>query len=117
LLFAAGLTIGTGLLFGLFPAIHSTRPDLLTTLKGQSGQPSGAKGAARFRTSLAVFQIALSMTLLIAAGLFVKSLANVSGVDLGLKPENIIMFSVSPELNGYSGERSQQLFTRIEEEF
>src|SRR5690606_10189563 len=73
LLFAAGLTIGTGLLFGLFPAIHSTRPDLLTTLKGQSGQPSGAKGAARFRTSLAVFQIALSMTLLIAAGLFVKS--------------------------------------------
>lgn len=117
LLFAAALTIGTGLLFGLFPALHSTRPDLLTTLKGQSGQPSGAKGAARFRTSLAVFQIAISMTLLIAAGLFVKSLANVSRVDLGLKTENLVMFSVSPELNGYSQERSQQLFTRIEEEF
>ncbi|HEY0872163.1 MAG TPA: ABC transporter permease [Vicinamibacterales bacterium] len=117
LMFAAALTIGTGLLFGLFPALHSTRPDLLTTLKGQSGQPSGAKGAARFRTSLAVFQIAISMTLLIAAGLFVKSLANVSRVDLGLNPENVVMFSISPELNGYSLERSQQLFTRVEEAF
>ena len=43
------LTLGTGLLFGLFPALHSTRPDLVSTLKGQAGQPSGARGAARFR--------------------------------------------------------------------
>ena len=40
---------GTGLLFGLFPALHSTRPDLASTLKGQAGQPSGAKSAQRFR--------------------------------------------------------------------
>ena len=117
LLFAAVLTLGTGLLFGLFPALHSTSPDLLPTLKGQSGQPSGAKGAAMFRTSLATFQIAISMALLIAAGLFVKSLANVSRVDLGLKTENIVMFSVSPELNAYSPERSQTLFSRMEETF
>jgi predicted permease len=117
LLFAAALTIGTGLLFGLFPALHSTRPDLLTTLKGQAGQPSGAKGAARFRTSLAVFQIAISMALLIAAGLFVKSLANVSRVDLGLKTENVVTFGISPELNAYTQERSQALFTRMEETF
>ena len=102
LLFAAVLTIGTGFLFGLFPALHSTRPDLLPTLKGQSGQPSGAKGAARFRTSLATFQIAISMTLLIAAGLFVKSLAKVSRVELGLKTDNIVTFGVSPELNAYT---------------
>ena len=43
LLFAAALTLGTGLLFGLFPALHSTRPNLLSALKGQSGQPSGAR--------------------------------------------------------------------------
>jgi predicted permease len=49
MLFAAALALGTGLLFGLFPALHSTRPDLLSTLKGQSGQPSGARAAARFR--------------------------------------------------------------------
>ena len=116
LLFAAGLTIATGILFGLFPALHSTRPDLLPTLKGQSGQPSGAKGAALFRTSLAVFQIAISMALLIAAGLFVKSLANVSRVDLGLNAENVVTFELSPELNGYDPVRSHALFTRLEEE-
>jgi predicted permease len=116
LLFAAALTIGTGLLFGLFPALHSTRPDLLPTLKGQSGQPSGARGAAMFRTSLATFQIAISMTLLIAAGLFVKSLANVSRVELGIKTDNIVTFGVSPELNAYTPERSQVLFSRIEQE-
>ncbi|MEO6214379.1 MAG: ABC transporter permease [Vicinamibacterales bacterium] len=116
LLFAGALTIGTGFLFGLFPALRSTRPDLLPTLKGQSGQPSGARGAAMFRTSLATFQIAISMTLLIAAGLFVKSLANVSRVELGIKTDNIVTFGVSPELNAYTPERSQVLFSRIEQE-
>src|SRR2546430_1263012 len=48
LLFTAGVAAGTGLLFGLFPALHSTRPDLASTLKGQAGQPSGARSAARF---------------------------------------------------------------------
>jgi predicted permease len=117
LFFAAVLTLGTGFLFGLFPALHSTRPDLLPTLKGQSGQPSGAKGAAIFRTSLAVFQIAISMALLIAAGLFVKSLANISRVDLGLNAENVVTFGVSPELNAYTQEKSQALFARMEERF
>src|SRR5579871_1199230 len=83
MLFAGGLTIATGLLFGVFPAIHSTRPDLASTLKGQSGQPSGARGAARFRWWLATGQIALSLSLLVAAGLFTKSLMNISRLDLG----------------------------------
>jgi len=116
-LFAGLLTIGTGLLFGLFPAIHSTRPDLASALKGQSGQPSGARAAARFRTSLATTQIALSMALLVAAGLFTRSLMNISRVDLGLKADNIVMFGVSPVLNGYTPDRSRQLFDAIEDRF
>ncbi|HJR61892.1 MAG TPA: ABC transporter permease [Vicinamibacterales bacterium] len=115
LAFAAALTVGTGLLFGLFPALHSTRPDLLPTLKGQSGQPSGARGAAMFRWSLATFQIAISITLLIAAGLFVKSLAKVARVELGIKTGNVVLFGISPELNAYTPERSRVLFGRIEE--
>src|SRR5206468_5818625 len=115
LLFAAALTVGTGLLFGLFPALHSTRPDLLSTLKGQSGQPSGARGAARFRLALATAQIALSLALLAAAGFFVKSLLNVSRVDLGVKTENVVTFGVSPELNGYTPARSRLFFERLEE--
>src|SRR4051812_10427900 len=116
LLFAGVLTIGTGLLFGLFPALHSTRPDLVTTLKGLAGQPSGARGAARFRLVLATTQIALSMMLLAASGLFVKSLINVSRVDLGIRTENVITFGLSPELNGYKPEQTRILFQRLEDE-
>ena len=116
LFFAATLTLGTGALFGLFPALHSTRPDLVSTLKGQSGQPSGARAAARFRTTLATVQIALSMALLVSAGLFTKSLYKVSRVDLGLKADNVITFGLSPELNGYTPQRSAQLFERLEDD-
>ena len=116
MVFAAALTMATGLLFGLFPALHSTRPDLVAALKGQSGQPSGARSAARFRQSLATAQIALSMALLISAGLFTKSLFNVSRVELGVKADHVIMFRISPELNGYKPEQSRQLFERVEAE-
>ena len=116
MLFAAALAIGTGVLFGLFPALHSTRPDLISALKGQSGQPSGARSASRFRTSLATAQIALSMALLVSAGLFTRSLANVSRVDLGLKADHVIMFQISPALNGYKPEQTRQLFERVEDE-
>jgi predicted permease len=114
--FAAIVTIATGILFGLFPAIHSTRPDLLSTLKGQTGQPSGGRGAARFRTTLATAQIALSMALLVAAGLFIRSLNNVSRIELGINVDNMVTFGVSPELNGYTPQRSMVFFQRLEEE-
>lgn len=116
LLFAAAVTLGTGLLFGLFPAWHSTRPDLLPTLKGQAGQPGGSRSAKWFRATLATTQIALSMALLACAGLFTKSLINVSRVELGIDIENLVTFGVSPELNGYTPERSKQLFERLEDE-
>jgi predicted permease len=116
LLFAAALTLGTGLLFGLFPALHSTRPDLVSMLKDTAGQPSGARTAARFRTSLATLQIALSMALLISAGLFTRSLMNVSRVDLGIKTDHLVTFGLSPELNGYKPAQSRALFERVEDE-
>jgi predicted permease len=116
LMFTALVTLGPGLLFGLFPALHSTRPDLIASLKGQAGQPSGARSAARFRTSLATVQIALSMALLVSAGLFTKSLFNVSRVDLGLTVDHVITFGISPALNGYTKERATDLYTRLEDE-
>jgi predicted permease len=115
-LFAGVLSLGTGLLFGLYPALHSTRRDLLTSIRAGSGQSSGARAAARFRVSLVTVQIALAMTLLTSAGLFIKSLHNVSRVDLGVDINNVVTFAVSPELSGYTPERSMQLFTRLEEE-
>jgi predicted permease len=116
LLFAGVLALGTGLVFGMFPALHSTRPELISIIRANTGQLTGHRAAARFRMSLVTAQIALSMALLISAGLFIKSLMNVSRVDLGLNPENVITFAISPELNGYTRTRSQQLFARVEEE-
>jgi predicted permease len=114
--FAAVLSLGTGILFGMYPAMHSTRTDLAVMLKTTLGQPSGARAARRFRDLLVTGQIALSMTLLVAAGLFIKSLSNVSRVDLGLNTDNVILFRISPELNGYESDRSADLFIRMEEE-
>jgi predicted permease len=115
LLYAAALSIGTGVLFGMFPAIHSVRSNLLTTLRSNAGQPSGARAAARFRITLATAQIALSTALLISAGLFAKSLSNIAQVDLGVRTENLVMFGVAPALNGYSPQRSHEIFGRIED--
>ena len=116
LMFAGGAAIVTGIAFGLFPSLHSTRPDLAATLKNQAGQPGGAKAARRFRTTLATVQIALSMALLVPAGLFAKSLLNVSRVELGLKADHMVTFALAPELNGYDTERTRQLFERVETE-
>jgi predicted permease len=116
MLFGIGLTLATGLLFGLVPALHSTRPDLVSTLKSQAGQPSGSKGAARVRLLLATSQIALAMMLLSSSGLFVKSLLNVSRVDLGFKVDHVVTFGLSPDLNGYSSDRTRLFFQRLEDE-
>jgi len=116
ILFGIGLTLATGLLFGLFPALHSTRPDLVSTLKNQAGQPSGAKGGTRARLLLATSQIALAMMLLASSGFFVKSLLNVSRVDLGFKVDHVATFGLSPDLNGYSFDRTRLFFPRLEDE-
>jgi predicted permease len=114
--FAAVLALATGIVFGLFPALHSTRPDLVSTLKAQAGQPSGARAAKWFRVGLVTAQIALSMALLVSAGLFVRSLANVSRVDLGVQIDNVVTFGVSPDLSGYDADRTRAFFERAEEE-
>jgi predicted permease len=114
--FAAALSILTGLIFGMFPAIHSTRPDLVTALRNNSGKLSGGRAAARFRTSLVTAQIALSMALLMFAGLFIKSLSNVSRIQLGLKTESVVTFAVSPVRNGYDSTRSKALYQRLQDE-
>ncbi len=114
--FLSVVTVGTGLLFGLFPALHASRPNLSIALKGQAGQPGGARSAKMFRTALATAQIMLSMLLLAVAGLFLKSLVNVSRVDLGIDASNVVTFAIAPEMNGYTPVRSKQIFEQIEDE-
>jgi putative ABC transport system permease protein len=116
MLFAAALAVATGFLFGLFPALHSTRQDLITSIRAGAGQIAGARVAGRFRTGLAIAQIALSTTLLVSAGLFLKSLVNVSRVDLGIRIDSVATFSVSPLRIGYDTLRAKVLYARIEDQ-
>jgi predicted permease len=113
--FTFGVSLVAGFLFGLFPAIHSTRPDLASAMKDQGGSVSASRSATRFRSALVTAQIALSLLLLFSSGLFLKSLVQIMRVDLGLKTANIVTFGLSPELNQYTPARSRALFERIEE--
>jgi predicted permease len=114
--FAALLSIATGFVFGLFPAFHSTRTELASAMRDAGGKQTAVKSAARFRTSLVTAQIALSMSLLMAAGLFAKNLKNVSAVDLGLKIDHVTKFAIAPVLNGYEPARSRILFGQVLDE-
>jgi predicted permease len=115
ILFAAALSVVTGLFFGIFPAMHSTRGEVVDAIRANAGRVSVGRGAARFRASLVTAQISLATTLLILAGLFLKSLVNVTKVDLGIKVDDVVVFGISPERNGYDSTRANLLFQQVEE--
>ncbi len=113
LLFNFGVALVTGLLFGLVPALKATRPEVAPTLKDHAGSVAGA-GHARLRKSLVVAQVTLSLLLLIGAGLFLRSLRNLKGLEPGFSVSNLIAFAVDPSLHGYSAPRSAQFFRDLQ---
>jgi predicted permease len=116
LLFTLGVSVLTGLLFGLYPAWHGATASLSTTLKDESGQSSATRGAAGVRKLLVCAQVTISAVLLIPTGLFLKSLVNLTHVNLGMNTDNVIGFAVSPSLNAYTKEQSSALYARMESE-
>ena len=110
--FTLAVSVLTGLIFGLAPAIQSTRPELAGTLKDQAGAVVGGT-SVMLRKSLVVSQVALSLLLLIGAGLFVQSLKNLKGVNPGFQTENLLSFAVNPLLNGYKDERCLQFYRQL----
>ncbi len=113
--FAIALTIVTGVLFGLAPALSATHTDLQTTLKDQGANVSGGKSNVRLRKWLLVSQVALTVVLLAGAGFFARSLMNLKGQDLGVRTDHVIEFSISPDLNRYSPAQTIKLADRIRE--
>ncbi len=105
LLYSLMISLGTGILFGLFPALQSSKADVVTRLKDQAGQVSSGGSANSFRKTLVTTQIAVSLLLLISAGLFGKSLVNLANVDLGVRVDHLMTFSVMPKLNQYTDQR------------
>jgi predicted permease len=114
-LFALAAAFFTSILFGLAPALQSTRPALVSTLKDESGSVVGGTGHARFRKGLVVAQVGLSVLLLAGAGLFARSLYNLKTLNPGFKADQLLGFSIDPSLNGYSRERSVALFQQLED--
>jgi predicted permease len=108
----AFLSILTGILFGLAPALRATRPDLVVALKNESAIFGGMRGFG-LRNALVVAQVALSLVLLAGAGLFLRSLQNASSIDLGMKPSNILLLGVDPRLHNYSPEKTQQFLSQL----
>ena len=114
LLFTLALTVLTGLLFGLVPAMRASRPDLWSTLKDALAAKAGIGGSLFLRKSLVSAQVALSFLLLFGAGLFVRSLQNLRSTDTGFRDvDNLITFQVSPALSGYDAERTVHFYEEL----
>ena len=110
--FAAAVTLLTGIIFGLAPAWRTTRLDLTSALKDGN---RGSIGVSRSRLSkgLIIVQVALSLILLVGAGLFVRSLRNLQHVDVGFNQENLLLFMLQAEQNGYKDERLVQMYRQV----
>ncbi|HEX5964795.1 MAG TPA: ABC transporter permease, partial [Pyrinomonadaceae bacterium] len=112
--FTIGLSLLTGIVFGLAPALRSTKLDLTPALK-QSGQASSAVHRSWLSRGLVVVQVALSLLLLVGAGLFVRTLLNLQRVDPGFNTQNLLLFEISPGLIGYKDEKLRQLYQQLAE--
>lgn len=112
LIFNFAISAVAALLFGLIPAIQAARQTLADTLKSEAGNLSSASGQVRLRKGLVVAQIALSLLLLIGAGLFARSLYNLRSLNPGFVAQNLMTFSIEPSLSGYERERAVNFFER-----
>ena len=112
--FTVGLSLITGIIFGLAPAWRSTKVDLTPTLK-DSGRTSSAASRSLLTRGLVVLQVAVSLLLLVGAGLFLRTLVNLQRVETGFNARNLLLFGIQPGLIGYKDERLIQLYQQISE--
>ncbi len=111
--FTAAAALATGVLTGLAPALRSTRIDPARTVGG-GGRGEGAGAPERRLTNgLVVVQIAVSMVLLVCAGLFVQSGRNAGAIDVGFRTDDLLVLTVDPLAQGYDPPRARALFQRI----
>ncbi|MBO0725487.1 MAG: ABC transporter permease [Blastocatellia bacterium] len=111
LAFTLVVSVITGLLFGLAPAWQATRLNLTASLKDQTGA-SASRSRSALNKTFVVTQVALSLFLLIGAGLFARSLRNLRALDVGMNYENIVQFSLDTG-SGYNAQRRGELYKRM----
>jgi predicted permease len=113
LLFALGVSVVTTLLFALAPALRSTRLDLQNSLKEHGASTTVGTQSMRLRGALTIAQLALTVMMLTASGLLVKSLINLDKTNLGMKVGQVLQFSLSPDLSHYTPQQTAQLFDQL----
>lgn len=117
LAFTVALTFLTGIIFGLIPSLRATRVDLAPTLK-DTGRSTSVVARSWLARSLVVFQVSVSVLLLIGAGLLLRSLHNLQNVETGFNAKNLLLFRVEPSLIGYRDDKLaalyEQIFARVE---
>src|SRR5689334_14261888 len=115
LAFTAGISTVCGILFGLIPALQITRTDVAPTLKDQAASIVSG-GSLNLRKALIAAQVMLSVVLLIAAGLFLRSLKTLKDLDPGFRTENVLAFSLDPSRSGYTAERTVAFYRQLKEQ-
>ena len=114
LLYTFVVSVGSGLLFGLAPAWAASRTILSSALKGEDmARRPGRRWT--LRNLLVVAQMAMSLVLLCATGLFLRSLESAAGIDVGFRSQGMLMMSVDPREHGYTAERTVQLLGQLRE--
>jgi predicted permease len=113
LLYTFALSVGAGLLFGFGPAWIAARPILSNALKGEDA--FARPGRFSLRNVLVVAQIVMSLVLLCATGLFLRSLTRAVGIDIGFRSRDVLMLSVDPRVHGYTPERTTQFIDQLRE--
>jgi predicted permease len=110
LAYTALVSLVAALLFGSVPALHAARPDLGEALKQSGGRTGFAATGSRFRRALVISEVALSVTLLVAAGLLIKTFANLQNLDAGFRPGNVLTMRTSLPQNKYREAEKRSAF-------
>jgi predicted permease len=113
LLFTLGVSVLTSLLFGLVPAIQSSREGVIEALKDEARTAGRSRGSIFFRNALVVAQVALSIVALVAGGLFLRSLESAHRIDPGFETEKLVVLTVNPGQAGYDQPRAEELYDRV----
>ncbi len=111
LAFVVCVTVLTSLVFGLLPAVRGSRTEISLSLKERSGALS--TGSISLRRMLVGIQVALSLLLLVGAGLFVRTLRNLQDLGPGFPTDHLLTFSINPSLNGYSDQETKSFYQRL----
>ncbi len=113
LAFTLAAGVASGLVFGLAPVAQALRRDTLHALRDDGGAIASGRGAARMRSAFVVLQVALSVMLLVGAGLFLRTLLNAYAVDLGYRVDRTLVADINLDVRGYSPQAGQDLYARL----